>query len=67
MKQQCTAFNINNEVLFRDTFVGNASHLITGGFVTDKSSIYVIYRCSSWNMSWETKLNITTQFCTWIL
>ena len=33
-------FEHNNPVLFRDTFVGKFSP-ITGGFVTDKSSIYL--------------------------
>ena len=33
-------FEHNNPVLFRDTFVGRFSP-ITGGFVTDKSSIYL--------------------------
>ena len=33
-------FEHNNPVLFRDTFIGKFSP-ITGGFVTDKSSIYL--------------------------
>jgi lipid A 3-O-deacylase len=33
-------FEHNNPVLFRDTFIGRFSP-ITGGFVTDKSSIYL--------------------------
>ena len=39
---QATLYGIehNNPILFRDTFVGKFSP-ITGGFVTDKNSIYL--------------------------
>ena len=39
-KANLYGFEHNNPVLFRDTFVGKFSP-ITGGFVTDKSSIYL--------------------------
>ena len=38
-------FEHNNPVLFRDTFIGKFSP-ITGGFVTDKSSIYFSLTCT---------------------
>ena len=60
-KQKATLFGVQhqNEVLKRDTFLGNVSP-ITGGFVTENSAIY-IYTGVEWNFD-VGSINITPSF-----
>ena len=55
-------FQHQNEMLERETFLGNISP-ITGGFITENSAAY-IYTGIEWNYDMGGKMTFTPKFCT---